>query len=217
MKIRAAGAELARRPGDRLAVVAGTRGDHARRALLGLEARELDVGAADLERARALQVLGLEQHRPAREPRERLRGVDRRDARDSVEPLARASRSQEVRVLSLSPSSIRNTFSSISRTAVSGSSSRACTSASSRRSSASSATACSRWRLARLDATAKTSRGEVCAAALLELPALLEEGAVLLDLLPQLGHVLAADRLGQHDRRLPLAARGRARGSSAPR
>src|SRR4051812_28532086 len=41
---------------------------------------------------------------------------------------------------------------------------------------------------------------------LLELPALLEKGAVLLDLLPQLRHVLAAHRLGEDDRRIPLVA-----------
>ena len=51
-----------------------------------------------------------------------------------------------------------NTFSMISRTAVSGSSSRRSTDSSSRRSSGSSATAASRWDFARLDATANTSR-----------------------------------------------------------
>ena len=70
------------------------------------------------------------------EPRERLGREDRRDARDSRRAARVRARSQEVRVRSPSPSWIRNTFSSISRTAVSGSSSRACTSASSRRSSA---------------------------------------------------------------------------------
>src|SRR3989442_1156149 len=40
---------------------------------------------------------------------------------------------------------------------------------------------------------------------LLELPRLLEVGAMRLDLLPQLGHVLAARCIGQHDRRPPLA------------
>src|SRR5947208_6250699 len=47
---------------------------------------------------------------------------------------------------------------------------------------------------------------EIRAAPLLELPALLEERTMLLDLLPQLGHVLAAHGLRQHDRRAPLAA-----------
>ena len=60
------------------------------RAARVVEARELVVRAAHLERARALEVLRLEPHLPARELRERLRAVDRRDARDAVEPLARA-------------------------------------------------------------------------------------------------------------------------------
>src|SRR6185437_1977994 len=47
---------------------------------------------------------------------------------------------------------------------------------------------------------------EVRPAPLLELPALLEKRTMLLDLLPQLWHVLAAHRLGQDDRRVPLAA-----------
>src|SRR5438874_1358230 len=47
---------------------------------------------------------------------------------------------------------------------------------------------------------------EIGSAPLLELPALLEKGAVLLDLLPQLRHVLPAHRLGEDDRRIPLAA-----------
>src|SRR5256714_46685 len=48
--------------------------------------------------------------------------------------------------------------------------------------------------------------GEVGPATLLELTALLEERAVLLDLLPQLGHVLGANRLGEDERRIPVAA-----------
>src|SRR4051794_33285749 len=47
---------------------------------------------------------------------------------------------------------------------------------------------------------------EVRAAPLLEPAALLEEGSVLLDLLPELRHVLAANGLGQDDGRVPLAA-----------
>src|SRR2546427_508036 len=47
---------------------------------------------------------------------------------------------------------------------------------------------------------------EIRAAPLLELPALLEERTMLLDLLPQLGHVLAAHGLRQHDRRAPVPA-----------
>ena len=55
----------------------------------GRERRDRVVGAADLERARALEVLGLEEHRATGEPRERLRRVERRLARDPREPLAR--------------------------------------------------------------------------------------------------------------------------------
>ena len=82
-------AELARRPRDGLAVVARARGDHAGRALLVAERRELVDGAADLERARALQVLGLQQDPPARPPRERVGAVDRRHARVAGDALAR--------------------------------------------------------------------------------------------------------------------------------
>src|SRR5438132_4950668 len=47
--------------------------------------------------------------------------------------------------------------------------------------------------------------GEIAATLLLQPPLGLEEGAVLLDLRPELGHVLAAGGLGQHDRRPPSA------------
>src|SRR5207245_348910 len=47
--------------------------------------------------------------------------------------------------------------------------------------------------------------GQVLAAVLLEQALGLEEPAVLLDLLPQLGHVLATRRLGEDDRRAPGA------------
>ena len=50
-------AELLRRERDALRVVAGGCGDDAARALLGGQPREPVVGAADLERAGALQVL----------------------------------------------------------------------------------------------------------------------------------------------------------------
>ena len=75
----------------------------------------------------------------------------------------------------------------ISRTALSGSSSRLSTCASTRRSSGSSATAASQMRFARLDATANTSRREVLAAALLEPPVALERRAMLFERAQQLG------------------------------
>ena len=147
-----------------------------------------------------------EAHRPAREPRERLRGEDRRDARDSVEPLARAldlrkpgCRCRRHRE-SGTPSRVSLAPQSAGRAPV------ACTSASSRRSSGSSATACSRWRLRPARRDREHLAREIRPAPLLELPALLEERAMLLDLLPQLRHVLAAHRLREDDRRIPLAA-----------
>ncbi len=57
-----------RRVGDGLAVVAGARGDDTLRA--AVEPGDLVEGAAELERARALQVLGLERDRAAGGPRE---------------------------------------------------------------------------------------------------------------------------------------------------
>ena len=63
---RRADPELARRPGDRLAVVARARRDHAGGALLVAERRELVDRAAHLERAGALQVLGLQPRRGGR-------------------------------------------------------------------------------------------------------------------------------------------------------
>ena len=83
------GADLARSPRDRLTVVAGARGDDARRPLVVAQRRDAVVRAAHLERAGALQVLGLQVHLAAGELRERLGAVDRRDARDAVEPRAR--------------------------------------------------------------------------------------------------------------------------------
>src|SRR5207248_8878933 len=52
--------DLARGPRDRLAVVAGARRDDARRALLGAQRRDAVEGTAHLERAGALEILGLE-------------------------------------------------------------------------------------------------------------------------------------------------------------
>ena len=80
---------LARRPRDRLAVVAGTGGDDAGAALRLAEGRDGVVGAADLEGACPLEVLGLEIHLTTREPRERLGRVQRCHAGDPGEPLAR--------------------------------------------------------------------------------------------------------------------------------
>ena len=115
MKMRAVRADLARRPRDRLPVVARARRDDAGGALLVVERRDAVVRAADLERPRALEVLRLEPHLAAGKPRERLRAVDRRDARDAVEARARRLDVSERRTPSSSP--MWNTFSRISRTA----------------------------------------------------------------------------------------------------
>ena len=118
---------FARRPRDRLAVVAGARGDDARATLRLAERRDRVVRAADLERARPLEVLRLEEHRAPARPRERLRRVERRLARDPGEALAcgldvsdRRRRAHGVGPVGSDPSS--NTSSKIWRTALSGSS-----------------------------------------------------------------------------------------------
>ena len=80
--------DLARGPRDRLAVVAGARRDDARRAFLGAQRRDAVEGTAHLERAGALEILGLEVDLAADEARQRLGAVDRRDARDVLEPRA---------------------------------------------------------------------------------------------------------------------------------
>ena len=70
--------------GERLGVVAGACRHDAVRAALVAERRELGGHAADLERAGALEVLGLEHDRPARTLGERAGGEDRCAARDGL-------------------------------------------------------------------------------------------------------------------------------------
>jgi hypothetical protein len=72
---RGPAAGLACGPRDRLPVVPSARRDDPGLALPRAERRDRVVRAADLEGARALEVLGLEQHRAASEPREGLRRV----------------------------------------------------------------------------------------------------------------------------------------------
>ena len=71
--------------GERLGVVARGGGDHAVLAALMAERVELRGDAADLERPGALQVLGLQRHRPARTLGERAGGEHRRAARDGLD------------------------------------------------------------------------------------------------------------------------------------
>jgi hypothetical protein len=81
--------ELTCRPGDRLTVVAGTGRDDTGFALGGRKGRELVDGAADLEGAGSLQVLGLQPHLTSGEAGKRLRRIKRRDGRDICEPRPR--------------------------------------------------------------------------------------------------------------------------------
>ena len=76
---------LARGPRDRLAVVARACRDDAGPPLAIRERGDLGDGAADLERARSLQVLGLDADVPSDQLRERLGAVDGSDPRDAVE------------------------------------------------------------------------------------------------------------------------------------
>ena len=87
---RRRGAGLARRPRDGLAVVARARGHDARSPLGLAERGDGVVGAANLERARALKILRLQKHRPAGQARKGLGWVERRLARDTGEPFARS-------------------------------------------------------------------------------------------------------------------------------
>ena len=64
--------------GDALGVVAGGHRDHAARALLFRQARELDVGAAVLERRAVLEGLELERDVAPQQLREPLRAQARR-------------------------------------------------------------------------------------------------------------------------------------------
>ena len=70
--------------GERLRVVAGAGGDDAVGAAFLAQRGELRGHAADLERAGALQVLGLQDDRPARTLGERAGGQDRCPARDGL-------------------------------------------------------------------------------------------------------------------------------------
>ncbi len=80
-------AEQLRRKRDRLRVVARRERDHAAPPRLVRELRERVVGAAELERAHALQVLALEEQRCAGPRVRRARGQDRRAVGDARQPL----------------------------------------------------------------------------------------------------------------------------------
>ena len=208
---------LARSPRDRLPVVPRARRHHARRPLLRSEGRDRVVRAADLERPGALEVLGLEQdlagRRAARtSPRGRAasRARPRRGARGR--PRCRRSRvpsrrGQAPRDRPVSGPSSLNTFSMISRTAVSGSSSRRWTDSRSLRSSAIVGDGLLEAPLGTARRDREHLRGEVPPPALLEPTVALERSPVLLELRPQLGDVLAPERLREDDRRTSLGLR----------
>src|SRR5207247_10238871 len=67
-----------RREGDALTVVAGRRGDHTRSARRRIELEDRVERAADLERARALQVLELEEYVASRDLADRRGPLGRR-------------------------------------------------------------------------------------------------------------------------------------------
>ena len=74
-------AEVAGRQGDALGVVAGAGGDDARGLLFGSQGGDLVGGAADLEGARPLEVLGLEEEVAPRQPAEGVGGQHGRPER----------------------------------------------------------------------------------------------------------------------------------------
>ena len=86
---RRLGAEHARREGDTLRVVAGAGRDDPPGALVVGEPGDADVRSADLERAGALQVLALEEGRPADQPGQPARHLQRRRADDVAEEFPR--------------------------------------------------------------------------------------------------------------------------------
>ena len=76
-------AEEPRRRGHALRVIAGRKSDDAAGSLFRRDRRELVVGAAELERAGALQGLGFEKNAPAGHGVERGRGQKRRVQRNA--------------------------------------------------------------------------------------------------------------------------------------
>ena len=83
-------ARLARRPGHRLPVVAGARGDDARGPLAPAEsARSVLTAPRILNEPVRCRFSAFSQHGSPAEPAERLRGGDGRDARDALEALLR--------------------------------------------------------------------------------------------------------------------------------
>ena len=178
--------------------------------------RDPVVRAADLERAGALEVLRLQPHLAADEPRERLRPVDGRDARDAVEARARRLDVSERRCClssrqcgTPSPGSLGLRSAGRARAAAPRRAAAAARDRPRPRARDAASPAPTRPRTPRRRGSARR-RSSSC-------PDCLEVRAVLLDLLPELGDVLAARRLGEDDRRPPVAVAGRARGSSAPR
>ena len=82
-------AEEPRRGRDTLRMIAGREGDDPAAALLGRNRREPVVGAAELERAGALQRLGFEKNPAAGHGVERGRGQKRSAKRDAGKPARR--------------------------------------------------------------------------------------------------------------------------------
>ena len=91
-------------PRDGLPVVPGARGHDSLPALLVTQLHDRVVGAADLERARQLEVLGLERHLAPGQPADRPGREDGRHPRHARQPLARGLEVGEARPAHETPS-----------------------------------------------------------------------------------------------------------------
>ena len=142
--------------------------------------------------------------RPAREPRERLGRVDRRHAGDAVEAVARRLDVSERRgalAVAQSRTPSRGSHAPPRAGRARAPAPRRAAAAARGRPRPSPAGAPSRGSTRR----ANTSPARFLRRRSSSRPSDSRKAAVLLELLPELGHVLAAQRLGEHDRRLPLA------------
>ena len=77
-------------------MVAGARGDHTTRVLVGSKQLHTVGGATDLERARALQILGLQPHIGTRQIRQKTRVQERRIKGDVADPVGGLANAIEV-------------------------------------------------------------------------------------------------------------------------
>ena len=144
-----------RRPRDGLPVVPGARGHDSLPSLRVAQLHDRVVGAADLERARQLEVLGLERHVRARSAGRSSRTRGR--ASPAPRPPAARARPSGRRGSACSCDALSEHDETIRSTAVSGSSSRRSTAATSSATAGSAAMACSIRARTRAAAAATTS------------------------------------------------------------